>query len=270
MKICFVIPTFNDEHSLKRLIDNINKELKNFTLHFIIIDDYSSDDYKTLDTFHKLDLIKLKKNQGSQKAISIGLKYLKDKEIDFDYVIIMDADGEDKPNYLKLLIDEAQNNNNNFIIFASRKKRMEIFTFKFLYFLYKLLFRTLTGNRINFGNYSCVPKKFLNDIIKSPFIDLHYSAAIIKSKLNYSTIPCDKGIRYSGDSKMSFSNLFTHGLKSLSIFTKEIFIRFLIFFFIYNCIFLLNLELNLIIKLNSLFLFFTTTLLLFLYRLIKN
>tara|TARA_B110000238_G_C16047396_1_gene404545 strand:- start:92 stop:496 length:405 start_codon:yes stop_codon:yes gene_type:complete len=102
MKICFVIPTFNDEYSLKRLIDNINKELKNFTLHFIIIDDYSSDDYKTLDTFHKLDLIKLKKNQGSQKAISIGLKYLKDKEIDFDYVIIMDAAGSTPPTIFEI------------------------------------------------------------------------------------------------------------------------------------------------------------------------
>tara|TARA_B110000196_G_scaffold139415_1_gene120824 strand:+ start:613 stop:1422 length:810 start_codon:yes stop_codon:yes gene_type:complete len=269
MKICFVIPTYNDETSLKKLIDNISKELKNFTLHFVIIDDCSVDDYKTLDTCHKLDLINLKKNQGSQKAISIGLKYLKDKEIDFDYLIIMDSDGEDKPNDLKLLIEEAQRKNNNFIIFASRKKRMEIFTFKFLYFSYKLIFKILTGNKINFGNYSCVPKKFLNDMVKNPFIDLHYSAAIIKSKLYYSTILCNKGLRYAGDSKMSFSNLFIHGLKSLSIFFKEIFIRFLIFFFISNCIFLLNLELSLIIKLNLLFLFFATSLLLYLYSLIK-
>jgi glycosyltransferase involved in cell wall biosynthesis len=270
MKICFVIPTYNDESSLKRLIDNINKELKNFTLHFIIIDDYSSDDYKTLDSFHDLDLINLEKNQGSQKAISIGLKYLKDKEIDFDYVIIMDADGEDKPNDLKLLIEETQRKNNNFIIFASRKKRMEIFTFKFLYFVYKLIFLTLTGNRINFGNYSCIPKKLLRDIIGTPFIGHHYSAAIIKSKLCYSTIPCNKGIRYEGNSKMSFYNLFLHGLKSLSIFYKEIFLRFLIFFFISNCIFLLSLEFDLVVKLNLLFLFFAATLLLYLFSIIKD
>ena len=83
MKICFVIPTYNDEASLKKLIDNINKELKNFTLNFVIVDDCSQDDYKTLKNNQKIDLIKLDKNQGSQKAITVGLKYVKDKDLEF-------------------------------------------------------------------------------------------------------------------------------------------------------------------------------------------
>ena len=79
-------------------------------------------------------MIKLKKNQGSQKAISLGLKYAKDKNLEFDYLIVMDSDGEDRPEDLKLLISEASKKNDNFIIFASRAKRMEIFIFKFFYF----------------------------------------------------------------------------------------------------------------------------------------
>ena len=55
MKICFVIPTYNDEASLKKLIDNINKELKNFTLNCVIVDDCSQDDYKTLKNNQKID-----------------------------------------------------------------------------------------------------------------------------------------------------------------------------------------------------------------------
>ena len=136
MKICFVIPPFNDEASLKKLIDNINKELINFTLNFIIVDDFSKDDYKTLTSVQKIDLIKLEKNQGSQKAISIGLQHAKDKNLEFDYLIVMDSDGEDRPIDLQLLISEAHKKNDNYIIFASRKKRMEIFTFKFFYFFY--------------------------------------------------------------------------------------------------------------------------------------
>ena len=73
MKICFVIPTYNDEASLKKLIDNINKELKNFTLNFKVLA-LAQDDYKTLKNTKKIDLIKLDKNQGSQKAITIGFK----------------------------------------------------------------------------------------------------------------------------------------------------------------------------------------------------
>lgn len=269
MKICFVIPTYNDEASLKKLIDNINKELKNFTLHFLIVDDCSEDDYKTLANLQKIDLIKLEKNQGSQKAISIGLKYAKDKELEFDYLIVMDSDGEDKPADLQLLISEAHKKNNNSIIFASRNKRMEIFTFKFFYFFYKLVFRTLTGKKINFGNYSCIPKKFLNEIVKVSFLKLHFPAAIIKSKLSYSDIPCDKGPRYAGDSKMSFNNLFVHGFMAFSIFLKEIIIRVLIFIFISNVILLLVLKFNLVIKINFMFLLFSTPLLIYLYRLNK-
>jgi glycosyltransferase involved in cell wall biosynthesis len=269
MKICFVIPTYNDEASLKKLIDNINKELKNFTLNFVIVDDCSQDDYKTLKNNQKIDLIKLDKNQGSQKAITLGLKYVKDKDLEFDYLIIMDSDGEDKPADLQSLISEAHKKNNNSIIFASRKKRMEIFTFKFFYFFYKLVFKILTGRKINFGNYSCIPKKFLNKIVKVSFLKLHFPAAIIKSKLTYSDIPCDKGPRYAGDSKMSFNNLFVHGFKAFSIFLKEITIRILIFFFISNVILILILQLNLVIKINFILLLFITPLFVYLYKLNK-
>ena len=269
MKICFVIPTFNDETSLKKLIDNINKELINFTLNFIIVDDCSKDDYKTLDNVQKINLIKLEKNQGSQKAISIGLHRANDKNLEFDYLIIMDSDGEDRPEDLQLLISEAHKKNDNSIIFASRKKRMEIFTFKFFYFFYKFVFRVLTGKKINFGNYSCIPKKFLNEIVKISYLKFHFPAAIIKSKLTYSDVPCDKGFRYAGDSKMSFKNLFVHGFKAFSIFLKEIVLRTLIFLSIGNIILLLILQLDLVIKIDLMLLLFITLLAIYLYRLNK-
>ena len=103
-KSYIVIPTYNDEISLKKLIEEINKELKNFTNYFIIVDDCSDNDYQSILNFQKIDLLKLKKNQGSQKAISIGLKHAKDKSLEFDYLIVMDSDGEDRPEDLKLLI----------------------------------------------------------------------------------------------------------------------------------------------------------------------
>ena len=269
MKICFVIPTYNDEVSLKKLIEKINKELNNFIIYFIIVDDCSEDNYLSISNFKNIDFLKLKKNQGSQKAISIGLKHAKDKNIEFNYLIVMDSDGEDRPEDLKLLISEARKKNDNFIIFASRRKRMEIFTFKFFYFFYKLIFRTFTGKKINFGTYSCIPKKFLDELGKLPFLKLHFAAGIIKSKLTYSDICCDKGPRYAGDSKMSFKNLFIHGFKSFSIFLKEIVIRTLIFSCSINIILLLILDITLVFKINLIFLFIATPLFLYLYRLKK-
>ena len=270
MKICFVIPAYNDEVSLKKLIENIKLELKKFTLHFIVVNDCSNDKFESLKNSSQIDLITLIKNCGSQKAISIGLNYILDKEIDFDYLIVMDSDGEDKPEDLNSLINKTVNNGDNFITFASRKKRQETLMFKFFYFFYRFAFKVFTGKGINFGNFSCIPKKLLKNIVNAPHIDFHYSAAIIKSKQLYRTVPCNKGKRYMGQSKMSFGNLFFHALKSLSIFYEKIFIRFLIIFFIANFIILLNFNFSLAIVLNLMILTPVLVFLTYLYTLIKK
>ena len=267
MKIIFVIPVYNDEASLKKLIHNIKIELKQFTLHFVIVDDCSNDNFKSLVDFSGLDLITLKYNQGSQKAISIGLNYIFDKKIEFDHIIIMDSDGEDRPTDLTLLISESAKDK-SLVIFASRKKRLETSLFKFFYFLYRFIFKLLTGKKINFGNFSCISKELLNNIIKISYIDFHYSASIINSKQDYKSIPCDKGNRYMGHSKMSFFNLILHALKSLSIFSKEIFIRFLIMFFIINCVFIYS-KINSVIILDLLIVIFASVSFLYL-RWLRN
>ena len=270
MKICFVIPAYNDEDSLRKLIKDIKFELKNFTLHFIVIDDCSNDNFESLKNSSKINLITLIKNCGSQKAISIGLNYILDEEINFDYLVVMDSDGEDKPEYLNLLIDQVANSDGNFIAVASREKRQETFMFRFFYLMYRFVFVVLTGRNINFGNFSCIPKKLLKNIVNSSYIDFHYSAAIIKSKQAYKAVPCNKGLRYMGQSKMSFSNLFFHALKSLSIFYKEIFIRFLKIFLIANCIILLNFNFGSVILLNLIILAPVSVFLIYSYVLINK
>lgn len=269
MKIFYVIPVYNDEESLLKLIHEINSINSSYDNNFLIINDCSTYKFNKLAEKNKITEILLKKNQGSQKAIIIGLNYIFDKKINFDYLIVMDGDGEDRPGDIKLLIKETKNQNNNFIIFASRRKRLETFVFKFFYFMYKLIFKIFTGKKLNFGNYSCIPKKILENVINIPFIDFHYSAAIVKSKQSYRSIFCDKGNRYAGKSNMSFYKLFIHGAKSLSIFYKEIFFRFLILFFITNFIFLLNFKLAMVIKFNLLLLIFVSIFFLYLYYLIK-
>tara|TARA_B100001123_G_C15321940_1_gene1028235 strand:- start:2070 stop:2951 length:882 start_codon:yes stop_codon:yes gene_type:complete len=269
MKIFYVIPVYNDEESLLKLIEKINSINSSYDNNFVIINDCSTYQFNKLAEKNKITEILLKRNQGSQKAIIIGLNYIFDKKIDFDYLIVMDSDGEDKPEDIKLLIEETKNQNNNFIIFASRRKRLETFIFKFFYFMYKMTFKIFTGKKLNFGNYSCIPKKILEDVINISFIDFHYSAAIVKSKQSYKSIFCDKGNRYAGESNMSFYNLFIHGLKSLSIFYKEVFFRILILLFIINCVFLLNFKLVMIMKFNLILLIFVSIFFLYLYYLIK-
>ena len=269
MKIIYIMPVFNDEESFLNLLKVIKNTNKYYNNNFIIVNDCSTHKFNKLPNKNKITEIILKNNQGSQKAISIGLNYVFDKKISFDFLIVMDSDGEDKPSDIKRLINLSKKNKNNLVIFASRKKRYENLLFKTLYFLYKALFRILTGKNIDFGNYSCIPKNRLKDLINVPFIDFHYSASILNSKLKFDTILCDKGKRYSGESKMSYFGLFNHAAKSLSIFLKKIFLRFICVFFIFNCFFLINYNNLIVLQINLLLLIIVLIFFTYLFLLTK-
>ena len=234
MKIAFILPTYNDEENLLKLISKIKEIFKNSKneLNFLIINDGSNDELDLVKTLKNSIQINLKNNEGNQKAISIGLRFLRENKNIFDYIFVMDSDGEDDPKYLPALLEQAKKFNVKKIIFASRLRRNEGFIFNLFYFFYKITFYILTGHKINFGNYSCIPQNLINKICDLSMIEFHFSAPIIKYKIPISSIPCDKGIRYSGKSSMKFSNFLIHAMKSLSVFYEEILTRFLIFSFI--------------------------------------
>ena len=98
----------------------------------------------------------MKKNRGHARCNAAGLKFLTEKE-NFDYVILMDGDGEDRPEELTLLFNKSKENPLKTIT-ANRIKRSEGLFFKFLYQCHKILTYVFTGKLIKFGNYSCLPK----------------------------------------------------------------------------------------------------------------
>ena len=88
----------------------------------------------------------MKTNQGHARCIATGLKYIF-KE-DFDYIIPMDGDGEDRPEEIREFINQIQNSNNKPIV-GERIKRSENLTFKICYQLHKLITLTLLVNQLN-------------------------------------------------------------------------------------------------------------------------
>ncbi len=232
MKVHFLIPVYNDKKSLIKLIKSICEKYNKYFISFLIINDGSNEVFEDLKDQFKpniFEIINLKSNQGNQKSISIGIKYLQEEKKEFDYLIIMDADGEDDPRYIENLILKAKENDDQKVIFASRLKRNEGIVFNFFYFFYKLIFYILTGSKINFGNFSCIPNQIFSNIANIPTISLHYSASILNSKLSYETYPSNKGIRYDSISRMNISNFIMHAMKSFSIYYEKILIRILSF-----------------------------------------
>ena len=237
MKIKILIPVYNDWKSAFKLVDEINNLLidPSFEISVIIVNDASNhdrqEDDKNFENIHSLKILNMKKNQGHARCIATGLKYIHEKE-DFDYVIPMDGDGEDRPEEIKEFLNQIENSNNKPII-GERIKRSENFIFKVCYQLHKLITLTFTGKSIKFGNYTCLPKTTVEKMINEKATWNSFSGSLTKIEKDLFSVPSTRGERYFGPSKMSFFNLLKHSLSIISVFRKTFLIRSALFIILY-------------------------------------
>ena len=237
MKIKILIPIYNDWQSVSKLIDEINYLSidSKFKISVIIVNDASNhdrqNDDKNYENLESIKIINMKINQGHARCIATGLKYIFEKE-DFDYVIPMDGDGEDRPEEIKELINQIENSNNQPIV-GERIKRSESLIFKICYQLHKLITLTFTGKSIKFGNFTCLPKSTVEKLINDKATWNSFSGSLTKVENNLISIPSTRGTRYFGPSKMSFYNLIKHSLSIISVFRKTFLIRSSLFIILY-------------------------------------
>ncbi len=263
-KYIIITPTYNDWKSLDKLIIKISKIKKTVPgiFEIIIINDHSNIKKKLKKKYSNIGSIKiinLKKNVGSQKAIYIGLQYLKKKKSK-SIITVMDSDGEDDPKKIPLLLKLATKNK-DFMILASRSKRTENLFLKLLNLLRLFLTFIITGKYLNYGNYSSFNSKILKKILKNSNLGLAYSAGITKNLNKIKKIPIEKKERIYGNSKVSFSFLLKHSINIVTVFKNEVLLRSFIIavisFYIVNYliffIILIILFTNIIIFLNIYF-----------------
>jgi len=231
-----LIPIFNDWESLLSLLNNIHTLKINNIAHIkvLIVDDCSTEILNKkieFDSFKDIEIIKNLKNIGHGKSIAYGINYISKKN-DFDYLIVMDGDGEDRPEEVKELILKSIDLP-SLTITANRIKRSESAFFKLSYLLHKILTLVLTGYSIKFGNFMCIPKQDLNLIVSNKNLSVSFSGTIAKFIKNKTFIPSIRGVRYFGPTKMSFLKLIRHSLLIISTFRKEAALRLSLIFLIY-------------------------------------
>ena len=236
-KIKILIPVYNDWQSVFKLIENINSEASTLEVEFsvIIVDDASTENrpelLAILENLKSIQIIRMKINRGHARCNAVGLKYINEKE-EFDYVIPMDGDGEDRPEELSLLIEKIKDYPNT-VITADRVKRSEGFVFKFCYLMHKYLTLIFTGQNIKYGNYTCLPKSVVKEMINEPATWSSFSGSLAKITKNRKSIPSERAQRYFGISKMSFINLLKHSLSIIAVFKKTLLIRSTLFLITY-------------------------------------
>ena len=232
-KVKILIPVYNDWESLIKLLDEINKvitDIKNTEFDCMIVNDASTiklPEIKIPKNIKKIEIFNMKHNRGHARCNAFAIRYLSKKD-NFDHLIVMDGDGEDRPEEIKYLVNQALEDQEVSVV-AKRVKRSEGFLFQLLYEVHKLTTLVFTGKQINFGNYSCLTKKDVITLSQQESLWSSFSGTLKKSISRLNTINSIRGSRYFGPSKMSLFNLGIHSFSIIAVFKSQVFLRGLIF-----------------------------------------
>ena len=237
-KFIILIPVYNDWKSLSKLLENIDTQVEKWDseISVLIVNDASTEERSDLDSNYKkiksVKILNMKENRVHQRCIAAGLKYISKNE-KFDHVIVMDADGEDRPEELDSFYKKTLENP-NITITGNRFKRSEGLVFKTLYEVHKVLTLIFTGKLIKFGNFSCLPKSHVDQLIQKPYLWNSYSSSIVRANNERTFIPSTRGLRYVLPSKMNFFALIFHSLTIISVFKNVVIARSIIIFLVYS------------------------------------
>lgn len=262
--ITFLIPVYNDWESFSKLLDEINKilkDVKNFSFNLIVVNDGSNSKYtkKNIPDFlEKIEILNMKENKGHAICLAHGINHAI-KNYEFDYLILMDADGEDRPIEILDLIARATELKETSIV-AKRVKRSEGILFKIFYIAHKILTLIFTGKMMNFGNYSIITKKDAKKISEDSNLNSNYSGTLKNNIKNLGHINCERGTRYFGPSKMPLFKLILHSFSIIAVFKMNVFVRSALFIvlltYLYNYLPLLAPILQLLIVIFNIIIYF--------------
>ncbi|MGE0822998.1 MAG: glycosyltransferase [Candidatus Binatia bacterium] len=227
------MPIYDDWESAVLLITAIEQTFisTETILHFLLVDDEGSsaapEHIKTVRSTTVVEILRLRRNLGHQRAIAIGLMHLLHTE-NITAVVVMDGDGEDTPEGIQILLHRFHTTGEQATIFAQRARRTEGYPFKVFYYLFRLCHRFLTGKDIRIGNFSILPRAHLACLAAAPELWNHFAAAVMKARLPTHQVPIDRGHRLVGQSRMNFTALLAHGFSAISVFADVVALRLLI------------------------------------------
>ena len=228
-RVVILIPVYNDWESLLKLIEEINENVKIFnsiSFSCLIINDASTIQMPKIykpSKFETIEILNMRENRGHARCNAFGLRYaFKNKK--FDNLILMDGDGEDRPEEIISLIKKINESPNNSVV-AKRVKRSEGPLFQFLYYVHKLITFFFTGKNINFGNYSLLTKDDVGKLQSKASLWSSFSGSVKKHIQNFNEIDSIRGIRYFGPSKMSLIKLVIHSFSIIAVFKYQVFLR---------------------------------------------
>jgi polyisoprenyl-phosphate glycosyltransferase len=238
-----VSPTYRDVPSFLQLREQVLAHvcapggLGEVPTSFVVVDDTAGRDPEigALRELPDTRVVEPPFNLGHQRAIVFGLRSVRRCIADSDLVVTMDSDGEDRPEDLPRLLEPLTHPadlaaSHHTVVLARRTSREESALFKLSYLVFRLVFRVLSGTVIRSGNFAAYRGSVARKLLRHPYFDLCYSSTFVALDAPIVYVPCPRGRRLAGRSRMNSSHLVLHGLRMLMPFLDRIALRALTLF----------------------------------------
>jgi polyisoprenyl-phosphate glycosyltransferase len=223
-----VTPVYEDTDASCRLFRELRAVFGD-SVHVVAVDDGSVLQPVSVSSLAEAGVrgtvITLKRNEGHQCAIAVGLSYAVELlGPHVAHIVTMDSDGEDLPGTIEQLVlplaaGEAD------VVVAQRKSRVETWRFRVFYEVYKRMFQILTGRGISFGNFMAMTPAAAKRLVGMHELWIHLAACVLASRLRIAACSLDRGPRYAGRSKLNFVGLALHGFRGLMVFAEDVLVR---------------------------------------------
>ena len=200
MELSIVVPVYNEQLNIDKLIGEIKTFLKNFenSLEIIIVDDGSSDNTweKVIEQCRKDDrvtAIKLSRNFGHHYAITAGIHNALG-----NYVVVMDGDLQDRPEVIPALYEEIRKGFD--VVFVNRTNRPESLVYKLAQKFFYFTLRILSGYDFDSrqANFSIINRKVVEAFKKFPENSRFYGSTIKWLGFRTSSVSATHGKRFEG------------------------------------------------------------------------
>ena len=237
-QVAIVMPVYNDWAAAQKVLAGIDAALSTIPCRgrVLMVDDASTEEvdrsWTQLPSVDDAWILHLRRNLGHQRAIAMGLVYVYQNWVSqngrgVDAIVVMDSDGEDRPQDIPALLARFVEGGGREVVFAARSKRLESPAFRFFYQTYRVLHKALTGISVRVGNFSVLPPVVLGRLMVVSELWNHYAAAVFRARIPHTSIPLPRGTRLAGRSKMNFVSLLVHGLSAISVFSDVVGARLL-------------------------------------------
>jgi len=225
-----LMPVYEDRESATVLVQKLSEQFGG-ECYVVVVEDGSVQNPMRISDIAAAgvagEILYLARNMGHQRAIAAGLTY-----ISMNYepaaVVVMDSDGEDRPDSLPHLLSELQSGRVDAVV-AKRRRRSEALSFLIFYALYRVIFQALTGRPIRFGNFTALSAQGVRRLAAMQEVWLHLASTLMVSRLRLGFVPTDRGGRYFGQSRMNFVGLALHGMRSMMVFAEDVLVRIGVF-----------------------------------------